>query len=182
MRLPDWRLAGQENFIVEDWAIRVLNGVTYGGLLFLLASGFTLGLGIMKIVNIAHGAFYLLTAYIAWSVFQETDSFLLTIVVCCAGRRGACARPVRGPSPATPSAAPRADIGHDGRDPDRRGVRCHLVGRLSPYGRAARIPRRRPFTSELFRSRATACSCWRLRSSSAFSSGFSSSEHESERS
>lgn len=68
---------------MEEWANRLLNGVTYGGLLFLLASGFTLGLGIMKIVNIAHGALYLLTAYIAWSVFQNTDSFLLTIVVCC---------------------------------------------------------------------------------------------------
>jgi branched-subunit amino acid ABC-type transport system permease component len=69
---------------VEEWAIRLLNGVTYGGLLFLLASGFTLGLGIMKIVNIAHGALYLLTAYIAWTVYQDTNSFLLMIVVCCA--------------------------------------------------------------------------------------------------
>jgi branched-chain amino acid transport system permease protein len=68
---------------VEEWAIRVLNGLTYGGLLFILASGFTLGLGIMRIVNIAHGAFYLLTAYIAWSVFQDTRSFLLTLLVCC---------------------------------------------------------------------------------------------------
>jgi branched-chain amino acid transport system permease protein len=68
---------------MEEWANRVLNGLTYGGLLFLVASGFTLGLGIMKIVNIAHGALYLLTAYIAWTVFQNTDSFLLTIVVCC---------------------------------------------------------------------------------------------------
>jgi branched-chain amino acid transport system permease protein len=67
---------------VEEWAIRLLNGVTYGGLLFLLASGFTLGLGIMKIVNIAHGAIYLLTAYIAWTVFQDTESFILMIVVC----------------------------------------------------------------------------------------------------
>jgi branched-chain amino acid transport system permease protein len=67
---------------VEEWATRILNGVTYGGLLFILASGFTLGLGIMKIVNIAHGALYLLTAYIAWTVFQDTDSFLLTILVC----------------------------------------------------------------------------------------------------
>ena len=62
---------------MEEWVTRLLNGVTYGGLLFLLASGFTLGLGIMKIVNIAHGALYLLTAYIAWTVFQETNSFLL---------------------------------------------------------------------------------------------------------
>jgi branched-subunit amino acid ABC-type transport system permease component len=68
---------------MEEWANRVVNGLTYGGLLFILASGFTLSLGIMKIVNIAHGALYLLTAYIAWSVFQTTDSFLLTIAVCC---------------------------------------------------------------------------------------------------
>ena len=68
---------------MEEWAIRILNGVTYGGLLFILASGFTLGLGIMRVVNIAHGALYLLTAYIAWSVFQETGSFLMTLLVCC---------------------------------------------------------------------------------------------------
>jgi branched-subunit amino acid ABC-type transport system permease component len=60
-----------------------LSGITYGGLLFILASGFTLGLGIMKIVNIAHGALYLLTAYVAWSVFQDTDSFALTILAAC---------------------------------------------------------------------------------------------------
>jgi branched-chain amino acid transport system permease protein len=69
---------------VEEWVTQVLSGLTYGGLLFILASGFTLGLGIMKIVNIAHGALYLLTAYIAWSVFQSTNSFLLVIVVCAA--------------------------------------------------------------------------------------------------
>ena len=69
---------------MEEWATQVLSGITYGGLLFILASGFTLGLGIMKIVNIAHGALYLLTAYIAWSVYQATNSFLLVIAVCCA--------------------------------------------------------------------------------------------------
>jgi branched-chain amino acid transport system permease protein len=69
---------------VEEWATQFLSGITYGGLLFILASGFTLGLGIMKIVNIAHGALYLLTAYIAWTVYQATNSFLLVIAVCCA--------------------------------------------------------------------------------------------------
>ena len=68
---------------MEEWAIRILSGLTYGGLLFILASGFTLGLGIMNIVNIAHGAFYLITAYIAWSVVEETNNFLLAILVCC---------------------------------------------------------------------------------------------------
>jgi branched-chain amino acid transport system permease protein len=74
----------REDRDVEEWATRILNGVTYGGLLFILAAGFTLGLGIMRIVNIAHGALYLLTAYIAWSVYQDTHSFVLTILVCCA--------------------------------------------------------------------------------------------------
>jgi branched-subunit amino acid ABC-type transport system permease component len=69
---------------VEEWATQFLSGITYGGLLFILASGFTLGLGIMKIVNIAHGALYLLTAYIAWSVYTATNSFVLVIAVCCA--------------------------------------------------------------------------------------------------
>lgn len=69
---------------MEEWVTQALSGLTYGGLLFILASGFTLGLGIMKIVNIAHGALYLLTAYIAWSVFQSTNSFLLVIVICAA--------------------------------------------------------------------------------------------------
>jgi branched-chain amino acid transport system permease protein len=67
---------------VDEWVIQVLSGLTYGGLLFILASGFTLGLGIMKIVNIAHGALYLLTAYVAWSVFESTNSFVLAIVAC----------------------------------------------------------------------------------------------------
>lgn len=68
---------------MEEWTIRILNGLTYGGLLFLLASGFTLGIGIMKIVNIAHGALYLFTAYVAWTVYQDTESFLLTVIACC---------------------------------------------------------------------------------------------------
>ena len=68
---------------MEEWAIRVLSGLTYGGLLFLLASGFTVGIGVLKIVNIAHGALYLITAYVAWSVFENTSSFVLAIAVCC---------------------------------------------------------------------------------------------------
>lgn len=67
---------------MEEWAIRILSGVTYGGLLFILASGFTLGLGIMNIVNIAHGALYLVTAYLAWTVIQETNNFIIAIIIC----------------------------------------------------------------------------------------------------
>ncbi|HZQ03302.1 MAG TPA: branched-chain amino acid ABC transporter permease [Gaiellaceae bacterium] len=56
---------------MQLWAFRILDGLTLGGLLFVVASGFTLALGVMKIVNIAHGALYLLASYIAWSLFQH---------------------------------------------------------------------------------------------------------------
>jgi branched-chain amino acid transport system permease protein len=61
------------------WEFRILDGLTLGGLLFVAASGFTLALGVMKIVNIAHGALYLLASYIAWSLFQDTGSYVLAI-------------------------------------------------------------------------------------------------------
>ena len=43
---------------------QVLNGLSFGGLLFFLASGFTLIFGLMRIVNLAHGAFYLVGGYV----------------------------------------------------------------------------------------------------------------------
>jgi branched-chain amino acid transport system permease protein len=65
---------------VQQWALRILDGLTLGGLLFVLASGFTLALGVMKIVNIAHGALYLLASYIAWDIFERSDSFVLAVL------------------------------------------------------------------------------------------------------
>ena len=65
---------------MEPWLLRVLSGVTFGSFLFILSSGFTLALGIMKIVNVAHGALYLLAAYIAWTLWNLTGNFLLAIV------------------------------------------------------------------------------------------------------
>ncbi len=49
----------------KDFVITVLNGVTAAGLYFVVASGFTLIFGLMRVVNMAHGAFFLLAAYIA---------------------------------------------------------------------------------------------------------------------
>ena len=61
--------------------IHVVNGISFGALLFIISSGFTLALGMMQIVNIAHGGLYLLGAYIAWTVWGATGSFILTIVI-----------------------------------------------------------------------------------------------------
>ena len=49
----------------KDFVITVLNGVTAAGLYFVVSSGFTLIFGLMRVVNMAHGAFFLLGGYIA---------------------------------------------------------------------------------------------------------------------
>ena len=52
----------------KDFLITVLNGVTAAALYFVVASGFTLIFGLMRVVNMAHGAFFLLGGYIALRV------------------------------------------------------------------------------------------------------------------
>ena len=60
--------------------IQVLNGVQYGLLLFLVASGLTLIFGILGIINLAHGSFYMVGAYLAFSLTQRLGSFWLALV------------------------------------------------------------------------------------------------------
>ena len=57
----------------------VLNGLTLAGLYFLVASGFTLVFGLMRNVNLAHGSFYLLGAYIGYEVATRTGSWLVGV-------------------------------------------------------------------------------------------------------
>jgi branched-chain amino acid transport system permease protein len=49
----------------------ILDGLTFAGLLFIVASGFSLIFGLMRVVNMAYGAFYLLGGYIAYEVQQR---------------------------------------------------------------------------------------------------------------
>src|SRR5205809_7057559 len=60
---------------------QALNGLSFGALLFILAAGLSLVFGMMDVVNLAHGAFYMLGAYVALSVVQRTGSFWLAMVV-----------------------------------------------------------------------------------------------------
>ncbi len=60
---------------------QVLNGLQLGVMLFLLAAGLTLVLGIMNLVNLAHGSLYMVGAFVAASVARVSDSFLLGLVV-----------------------------------------------------------------------------------------------------
>lgn len=61
--------------------IQTLNGIQYGLLLFLIASGLTLILGIMRIINLAHGALYMIGAYLAWYLTVQTGSFWLALLL-----------------------------------------------------------------------------------------------------
>src|SRR5260370_41800126 len=61
--------------------IQVLNGVQYGLLLFLVASGLTLIFGIMGIINLAHGSFYMIGAYLAWSLSGRFGNFWVAIAL-----------------------------------------------------------------------------------------------------
>lgn len=58
----------------------LFNGITLGGLYFLVASGFTLIFGLMKNVNLAHGSLYMLGGYIGYEVADATGWWLLSFV------------------------------------------------------------------------------------------------------
>lgn len=60
---------------------QILNGLSFGAVLFFLASGFTLIFGLMRITNLAHGGFYLVGGYVGISVVRATGSFWLAILV-----------------------------------------------------------------------------------------------------
>lgn len=63
----------------NTFLIQILNGIQYGLLLFLVASGLTLILGIMGIINLAHGTFYMVGAYLAFSLAQYFGNLWLAM-------------------------------------------------------------------------------------------------------
>jgi len=60
---------------------QVFTGLVLGGILVLLAIGLSLIFGLMTVVNFAHGSFYMLGAYVAFSVLGLTKSFWATLVL-----------------------------------------------------------------------------------------------------
>lgn len=63
------------------YATQGLHGIVYGMLLFLVSSGLTLVFGMMGILNIAHAAFYMVGAYLAYTTVAATGSFWLSLLV-----------------------------------------------------------------------------------------------------
>jgi len=66
---------------ISFYLVQLLNGIQYGFLLFLVASGLTLLFGIMGIINLAHGSFYMIGAYLAYWLSGMTGSLWLGILL-----------------------------------------------------------------------------------------------------
>ena len=64
-----------------SFLIQTLNSLQYGLLLFLVASGLTLVFGIMGIINLAHGSFYMIGAYLAFALTSATGSLMMALVL-----------------------------------------------------------------------------------------------------
>ena len=64
----------------EFWITQAFNGLSYGALLFLLASGLSLIFGVMRIVNLAHGSYFMLGGYVGLSVVWRTQSFAAAVL------------------------------------------------------------------------------------------------------
>ena len=65
----------------EFWVTQAFNGLSYGALLFLLASGLSLIFGVMRVVNLAHGSYFMLGGYVGLSVVWRTGSFVAALAV-----------------------------------------------------------------------------------------------------
>jgi branched-chain amino acid transport system permease protein len=62
------------------FSVQLLNGLQYGLLLFLIASGLTLIFGIMGIINLAHGAMYMIGAYLVYDLTLRFGNFWLAML------------------------------------------------------------------------------------------------------
>ena len=66
---------------LQFWLIQTLNSISMGGLLFLLAAGFSLIFGLLRVPNLAHGGFFMLGAYIGSSLLAGMMNFWLAAIL-----------------------------------------------------------------------------------------------------
>jgi branched-chain amino acid transport system permease protein len=60
----------------SDWVITVFRGVSAGAVTFLVASGLSLIFGLLDVLNLAHGALFMIGAYVGWTVYVRPDTFV----------------------------------------------------------------------------------------------------------
>jgi len=69
---------------VTFWVTQALNGISFGMLLFLLAAGLSLIYGLMRMLNLAHGSYYILGGYVGLATIRVTGSFVLAALAATA--------------------------------------------------------------------------------------------------
>src|SRR5207302_945789 len=69
---------------VTFWITQALNGISFGMLLFLLAAGLSLIYGLMRMLNLAHGSYYILGGYVGLAAMRATGSFVLAALAATA--------------------------------------------------------------------------------------------------
>lgn len=67
--------------LLTPYLIQILNGLAFSMLLFLLAAGLSVIFGMMDFINLAHGSFYMLGAYIGFTAVRQLGSFWLALLV-----------------------------------------------------------------------------------------------------
>ena len=107
----------------------LLDALTFAGLLFIVASGFSLIFGLMRVVNMAHGSFYLLGGYIAYEIQQSmtgqgfsvqpndvnTWEWVFPLLVAMGAIAVVRARRAAAPPPLEPGPGPPPGADHDRR-------------------------------------------------------------------
>ena len=107
-RIAGW-CSGLTMLPLSFYATQAMHGLVYGMLLFLVASGLTLVFGMMRVLNVAHAGFYMLGAYLAYTVTKISGDFWLSLVIVpiltgllvalsngfCSGRSRPSAMPMR---------------------------------------------------------------------------------------
>jgi len=65
---------------MDFWITQAFNGISYGALLFLFASGLSLIFGVMRIINLAHGSYYLMAGYLGLTLMRIGSTYFLAIL------------------------------------------------------------------------------------------------------
>ena len=73
-------IAGMAGIEPSKWFSTIMQGLSVGALVFLVASGFQLIFGLMDVLNLAHGELFMLGAYVGWTVYTRFDTFIDVLI------------------------------------------------------------------------------------------------------
>ena len=64
---------------MEQSVTQLLNGLSFGFILFLLAAGLSITFGVMQVINLSHGSFYMFGAYVGYATWKASGNLLVSI-------------------------------------------------------------------------------------------------------